>query len=437
MKVIQIGLVGLGNVGSAAVSLFHQNQENFSKRLDCDIRLKWVCDRHPDKKLKRLSLSPETKITRDFHDLIQDPGLDLVIELIGGLKEAKTLVLGALRSGKHVITANKQLLSHDWEEIFATAAEKNRRVYFEASVAGGIPIIQTIQQELTANRIGKLTGILNGTTNYILTEMIHRRIPFSEALKQAQKIGLAERNPFLDLSGTDTVHKLSVLASLLTDRWIPPQKIYREGIEEIALEDILFINENLKHTVRLLGIFRMDSKNLEARVHPALVPLDHPLASVHGEYNAILLDASAAKDLLFYGKGAGPEPASSAVLGDLFTLCQEIAGSRRFIPYIHPKNSDSKPLRLLPMEETQNRYYLRLNAKDVPGVLAHATGALARCGISISQIYQNLPKDRLNQVPIVIVTHAARESRMRQALGRIKKIKAVSPRIVLFRLLNP
>lgn len=437
MKVIQVGLAGLGHVGSAAVRLFHQNKENFSGRLDCEIRLKWVCDRHPEKKLKGLPLSPETKITRDFKDLLRDPGLDLVVELIGGLKDARTLVLGALRSGKHVITANKQLLSHDWEEIFKAAAEKNRRVYFEASVAGGIPIVETIQQELAANRISSLTGILNGTTNYILTEMIHRRIPFSQALKEAQKAGLAERNPFLDLSGTDTVHKLSVLASLLTDRWVAPRKIYREGIEEIALEDVLFINENLKHTVRLLGIFRRDSKSLEARVHPTLVPLDHPLASVHGEYNAILLEASAAKDLLFYGKGAGPEPAASAVLGDLFTLCQEIAGSRRFIPYIHPKNSRSRPLRLLPMEETKNRYYLRLLAKDVPGVLAKVTGALAGGGISISQIYQNLPKDSLDRVPIVIVTHEARESRMKRALGRIKKIKAVSPRTVLFRLLSP
>ena len=434
MRTLNVGLVGLGNVGRAVARLFDRNARNYEKRLGARLRLSWVCDRHPDGKRRGLSLADRPKVTRRFEPVLDDPSVDVVIELIGGKREAKDLVLGALARGKRVITANKQLLAHEWERVFRAAADHRSSVAFEASVAGAVPILQALRTGLAANDISQVLGILNGTTNFILSSMAHEGWSFAQALREAQACGMAEADPTLDLDGTDAVHKVSVLASLVSGAWVRPELIYREGIQEVALEDMRFAAAELKRTVRLLGILRFDwSKRpvrLEARVHPALVPLEHPLAAVHGGYNAVMVQASAAQDLLFYGLGAGPEPAASAVLSDLYVVAQEIlsgSGGQG------PGTGDGGVL-LKPMGGVESEFYLRLSAQDKPGVLAHATGELARQGISIARIHQE-PPSKGSRVPIYITTHRIAWSRMERALEALRKVPGLDRRITCIRYL--
>lgn len=425
MSTLNVGLVGLGNVGRAVARLFDRNAKNFSRRLGSGLRLAWICDHDPARKLRGVRLARRPRLTRRWQDVVADPSVDIVIELIGGKQEARALVLGALGAGKRVITANKQLLAHAWREIFTAAARSRSAVAFEASVAGAVPVLQALRTGLAANDISRLTGILNGTTNYILSRMAHDGLSFAQALKQAQACGMAERDPTLDLNGTDTVHKVAILASLLSGGWVRPERVYREGITEVEAEDIAFAARTLGRTVRLLGILRFDWSRrpvrLEARVHPALVPLDHPLAAVHGGYNAVMVQASAAQDLLFYGLGAGPEPAASAVLSDLFVVAQDLlAGGEHSSFFFRPS---SLPV-LTPIDEVQTQFYLRLSAEDRPGVLARVTGALAREQISIANIHQNAGTRR--HVPVFITTHAVAWGRMRRALVAIRRVPGIA-----------
>ncbi|MBI4248889.1 MAG: homoserine dehydrogenase [Elusimicrobia bacterium] len=437
MQEIKVGLAGLGHVGSAAVKILQANRSNFSRRLGSSISLSWVCDRHPGKKLKNLSLPKSVKVTTNYRDLIEDPRVDVLIELMGGVADARRAVLGALQAGKHVITANKRLLSQHWDEIFRAAERHRKLVYFEASVAGAIPILQAVQNSLAANEIQEVLGILNGTTNYILTRMIHDRMSFDAALRRAQELGFAEKDPTLDLNGSDTVHKLSILASLVTGLRVPPGRIHREGIAGIDLNDVLFAGGELGRTVRLLGILRLQrrgGKNFyEARVHPALIEQKHPLASVHDEYNAVLLKTSYAGDQMFYGKGAGAEPAASAVLGDLFMLAKAItaqksANSNRMIWSGHGAAE------IIPMAELECEFFLKFFAKDMPGILSRITGVLGRHGISISQIYQKFDKHPAG-VPIVFVTHSAKEAAVQKAVAAITRLPHVASKSVCLRML--
>lgn len=433
MKTIRVGLVGLGHVGRAVARLFDRNAGAFRRRWGAQLELAWVCDRSPVLKLRGLRLKDRPRVTRHWRDLLADPALDAVIELIGGVGEAQELVLGALRSGKRVITANKHLLATRWDAVFAAARRGGGGVSFEAAVAGSVPVLQALSEGLAANEITRIVGILNGTTNYILTRMVHDGRTFPEALREAQAAGMAESDPTMDVQGYDAVHKVAILGSVVSGAWVRPGSVYREGIAGVALEDIRFAVDELGLTVRLLGILGFDWKGrlrVEARVHPALVPLDHPLAAVHGGYNAVLVQASAAKDLMFYGLGAGPEPAASAVLSDLIAAAQEILGRRS---PLWPAQAGAGPV-IVPHGEIESAFYLRLMAKDRPGVLAKVTGALAREAISIAQIHQRT-SGRGWAVPVVITTHPVAWARMDRALAAIRRLPDVGRRVTSLRRL--
>ena len=431
MPVIDVALVGLGNVGRAAARLLKENRDHFRRRLGAEVRLRWVCDRHPAKKLAGLGLGPGVRVTTDWRDVLGDPEVGVVVELVGGLADAGPLVLGALKAGKHVVTANKQLLSRHWEEVFRLAAERGRRVFYEASVAGGIPVLRAVHESLAADRIRGLAGILNGTTNFILSKMAHEGLEFGAALKEAQRLGMAERDPSLDVSGMDTVHKLSILASLVTGSWVRPDAIPREGIEDVEREDVEIAVRRFKRTVRLLGIARFETGAVQARVHPALVPLDHPLAAVHAGYNGIMVESSAAGDLMFFGRGAGPEPAASAVVGDLFNLCREIVDERR-APAADTLWPGAGRLKVTPMKDVVCSNYLRLDALDRPGVLARVAGALGANGVSIAQLDQEA--GTRGRATIVATTHPVGEAAMSRALAGLRRLPVVSRRISRLRM---
>ncbi|MBI5245461.1 MAG: homoserine dehydrogenase [Elusimicrobia bacterium] len=452
MRPIGIGLAGLGNVGSEVARLLCARREEFRRRTGAELRLAAVCERRRRAVLS-LRLGKGVRRVSRWQDLLRVPEVEVVVELMGGEGAALALVLGALSSGRHVVTANKMLLSRHWDEVFKTARSKGRRVYFEASVAGGIPIIQAVREGLAANRIRSVLGIFNGTTNYVLSEMAHNGCPMPEALRRAQRLGLAERDPSLDMSGADTAHKVSVLASLLAGRWFPPERIPCEGIESVALEDIRFAISHLGRTARLVGKLAFDwdadPVRVEAHVRPTLVPLAHPLANVHGAYNAVLVDTSSAGDLMFYGQGAGPGPAASAVLGDLLQLGRELSSRSSAaarptercreevpppMPWGRPRAAPpSLPLRQAP--ESDAAHYVRLQLADKPGMLAQVAGALGRAGISISQIHQDKPKDPKRPVPVMIATHSAPAESLRRSLAAIAQLPGVRGRPVCLRML--
>lgn len=432
MREIRIGLAGLGHVGSAVARLILDEAPRFSQRLDARLCLHTVCDRHPTAKVRRLGLPQGVRVARDWRILAADPAVDIVVELIGGRGDARRLVLESLRRGKDVVTANKALLSHHWREVFGAAHREGRRVAFEAAVAGGIPILGPLAEGLASNRVRQILGILNGTTNFILSRMVHDRLPFPEALAEAQRRGLAERNPRLDLNGTDTAHKLSILASLVLGGWLPPEAVDREGIEGVDLDDVLFAVEELGRTVRLVGLARFEEGGkLEARVHPMLVPLRHPLAAVHDAYNAVLVETSEAKDLMFYGLGAGPGPAASAVVSDLLTVAQGQLSGRCYLSLLWA--AETRPAIKQP-EMCEGRFYLRFMAKDRPGVLGRIATVLGRCGVSIAQVLQR-PGARREGVPVVLVTHRAREGRVQEAIRRIAGRGGVDRKVILLRML--
>jgi homoserine dehydrogenase len=439
MRSIGIGLAGLGNVGGEVARLLLARREDFRRLLGAELRLAAVCDGRPQA-ASRLRLPKGVRRLRRWQDLLRDPEIEVVVELFGGEGAARELTLGALSSGRHVVTANKMLLSRHWDEVFRASRRKGRRVYFEASVAGGIPLLQALREGLAANRILSVLGIFNGTTNHILTEMAHRGLPMREALRQAQRLGLAEKDPSLDLSGGDTAHKLSVLASVLAGRWFRPERIPCEGIEALMPEDIRFAVEKLGRTVRLVGKLAFDwdadPVRLEAHVHPTLVPLTHPLANVHGAYNAVLVDTSSAGDLMFYGRGAGPGPAASAILGDLLQLGRELASATPNIqsPLVWdvPKQ---RSMEVRDAPESDAQFYIRLRLLDRPGVLAQVAGTLGRFGISIAQIHQDTAHSSARAVPVMISTHAASARGVRASLNAIARLGSVSEPPVCLRML--
>jgi homoserine dehydrogenase len=442
MRSIGIGLAGLGNVGGEVARLLLAHRDEFRRRIGAELRLAAVCSRGAASRTRSLRLPKSVRRVRRWQDLLRDPSVEVVVELFGGVDAARSLVLGALGSGRHVVTANKMLLSRHWDEVFRTARGKGRRVYFEASVAGGIPILQALREGLAANSIRSVLGIFNGTTNHILSEIALSGRSMAEALREAQRLGLAESDPSLDMSGGDTAHKLSVVASLLAGRWFPPERIPYEGIESVSAEDLRFALAHLGRTVRLIGTLRFDWDSdpvrVEAHVRPTLVSLKHPLANVHGSYNAVLVDTSSAGDLMFYGQGAGPGPAASAVIGDLLQMGREMllapteGGGR-------PKAAlPSRPLR--PAPESDAAFYIRLLLTDRPGVLARVAGLLGERGISIAQIHQEVPgnDERLRKqppVPVMIVTHSTKASAVRQALRETGRLPGVSGHPVCLRML--
>ena len=418
MKNIFVGLIGLGTVGTGTAKILLKNQSLIGERLGARIVLKKIADLDI-KRDRGIQFSPGT-LTRRVQEVLEDPEIQIVIELIGGIEPARTFILDALKRGKHVVTANKALLAQHGKEIFAEARKNRCAVAFEASVAGGIPILRSIREGLVGNHVKSLYGILNGTSNFILSKMTEEGREFTEVLKEAQTLGYAEADPTLDIEGIDAAHKLAILLYLTHGITVGYEKIYREGISSISALDIQFAGE-FGFVIKLLGIFRETKKGLEARVHPVMVSRDHLLASVRGAYNAIYLQGDAVGNLLFYGLGAGMMPTGSSVVGDLVELAHHIQENSQ-VPF--PSASRKKPPDILPIQELVSRYYFRFSAMDRPGVLSKISGILGKNGISIASVIQK-GREIKGAVPIVMMTHEAREADMRKALKTIDRLDVV------------
>ena len=420
MRTIRVAVAGLGVVGRETVRLLRENKEGFARRLGAPIELAAVCDRQAAREAKSLGLPASVIRVNDPAALARLDRLDIIVEVLGGLDAPKKLALDSLRAGRHVITANKRLISHCWPELQEASRRGGGRLSFEGSVAGGIPVVQALDTSFAANRIESVYGILNGTTNYILSAM-ERGVSAAEALAQAQGLGFAEKDPSMDVSGRDTAQKISVLSALLTGTALDPERIAREGITAIDEQDVAFARETLGRVPRLLGALHLHwgpTVRAEASVFPTLVPLDHPLAAVRGEYNAVLIKASAADDLMFYGKGAGAGPTASAVVGDVFLLSRDLLGG------LPPRQAPSLRVEALPIARVTSCFYMRLAAKDKPGVLAAITAALARERISIATIHQS-QRSKAGAVPVILTTHPCETGAFERARRRIGGAVAV------------
>lgn len=429
MKTINIGLVGFGTVGTGVVKLLKGQAPLLQRRLAARLRLKRIADLDLTKP-RDVEVDPKI-LTTDAREIIEDPAIDIVIELIGGTTTAREVSLAALRSGKHLVTANKALLATHGLELFRAAAEKRVDLGFEASVCGGIPIIRAVREGLVANRIHSIEGIVNGTCNYILTKMTELGAPFAEVLKEAQDQGYAEANPSLDIDGIDAAHKLQILASIAYGGSVDFNAIHVEGIRGIDPDDIQYAKE-LGYRVKLLAIAKETDGEIEVRVHPTLIPEDHLLASVGGVFNAVYIVGDATGSLMFYGRGAGQLPTASAVVSDVVEIAQNILYQRPSRPSHIPAIA-GEGLKIRPMDEVRTRYYLRVMAVDKPGVLSKVSGILGSHGISIASVIQKGRHARAS-VPVVMMTHEAVEGAMRRALAEIDALDVVSGRTVCLRV---
>jgi homoserine dehydrogenase len=427
-KDIGIGLIGLGTVGTAVWKLLETNKGLIEERTGVSLRIVKVAAK--DLKKKRDVNVPASLLTANPEDVVKDPNVDIVIEVMGGVDTAGSLVLKALENGKHVVTANKALLAERAPDIFKAARKKNLSVGFEASVAGGIPLLQALREGLVANRIHEIYGIINGTCNYILTEMSEKGANFGDVLKQAQKEGYAEQDSSFDVQGIDASQKLALLV-MLCYGVVPPQTkkdgLFVEGIDKITALDINFAKK-LGYTIKLLAISKDHAGAIEARVHPTMIPLSHPLADVRGVFNAAFLKADAVGDMMFLGRGAGGMPTASAVVSDVTRIAQAIASGGRAgdAPTL-------QPVSLQPIEELSTEYYLRFSVVDKPGVLAQIATHLGEQEISIASVYQQ-ERDEGALVPIVVMTHKARERDIRKAISKIDNLESVLDKTVLIRV---
>ncbi|MBM4285960.1 MAG: homoserine dehydrogenase [Deltaproteobacteria bacterium] len=434
MDGIAVGVVGFGTVGSGVVSLLTRRADDFSRRLGLPVHLKRVAD--IDLARPRPVSLPPGMLTDRVADVLEDPDIQIVVELIGGTEAARELALAAIARGKHLVTANKALLALHGNEVFAAAAQAGVEVAFEGSVCGGIPIILTLRQGLAANRIEEILGILNGTCNYILSQMSLYDRPFAQALAEAQAEGFAEADPTLDISGEDTAHKLAILMALAYGARLDFDAISVEGISELDPLDLQFARE-FGYVIKLLAIGRNDGERLEARVHPTLIPRDHMLANVLGAFNAVHLVGDAVGPLLLYGRGAGMLPTASAVVSDLLDLVLNLRhGVRRRVPPLGCEAALSTRRAVKPMDEVVTNYYFRFAALDRPGVLSQISGILGRHEISIGAVIQK-GRQVKGAVPIVMITHEAREADVKAALKAIDALPVVSPPTVMYRIEDP
>ncbi len=432
MKTINVGLIGFGTVGSGLAEVLLSQRERLVQRSGLEIRLARVAD------INISELPPQfagTGLTRDASEMINDPDIDIIVELIGGIQPAKTFVLDAIAAGKHVVTANKALLSQEGREIFAAAAARGVEVGFEASVGGGIPVIKSLKEGLVANKILSIMGIMNGTANYILTRMTDEGIPFDQVLKDAQELGFAEADPTYDVEGIDTAHKLAILMTMAYGMTITHDEIATEGISSIEPVDIDFARE-FGCRIKLLAISRNHGDHVEARVHPTMVPESHLLASINGAYNAIHFTGDMVGNVLLYGPGAGKLPTGSAVAADVMDIARDIStGSVGRVPSLSYLPGEIRDIRITPMEELACPWYFRITARDEPGVLAAIAGVLSRQNISIESVIQKGRKQS-GPVSIVISTHTALESSVLQALDEIDRLEVISAPTVKIRMLD-
>jgi homoserine dehydrogenase len=425
MEQVSVGLVGLGNVGVGAARILTEHADLVARRAGRPVRLKWAAVRDP-RKPRGVALDG-VRITADVEQVIGDPEVDVVVEVIGGVGAARRIVLASLAAGKHVVTANKALLAEHGAEIFAQARASDRAVAFEASVGGGIPIINALAVGLAANQVQALAAILNGTCNYILTRMALEGLSYSAALAEAQELGYAEADPTLDVDGTDTAHKLAILAQLAFKAGVSTAAIPRQGIDRLQVADIRYAGE-LGYTVKLLALAKLAGAGLELRVAPVLVKRGTPLAEVRGPYNAIRVVGDAVGDTLFYGRGAGAMPTASAVVGDVI----DVAAGRALLTsrVLDLWAAGQPPAPLLASDRIKSRYYLRFMIADRPGVLSALAHILGEKGISIASVIQHDSGDddagaEARPVPLVIMTHMAIEQNLRSALDEIDRLDIV------------
>lgn len=434
MNDIKVGLIGFGNIGAGVVRLLQENAQIVRQKVGSGIILKRIADL--DITSDRGVAVTSALMTTDVDEIFNDPEIAIVIELVGGYEPAKTFVLKAIEAGKHVVTANKALLALHGDEIYAAAARNGVEVQFEAAVGGGIPVLSAIKGNLAGNRFNSVFGIMNGTCNYILTRMTQEGADFDEVLKSAQELGYAEPDPAFDIEGTDTAHKLAVLASLCFGTKIDFSAIHTEGITGISGIDISYAAE-FGYRIKLLAIGKLtDDGQLEVRVHPTMIPLRNPLADVNGVFNAIRLTGDFVGPVLFYGRGAGQNPTASAIVGDLIALSRSIhAGvqNRRSAP-LGFLDEAVVSLPLKPMEDIVTSFMLRFIALDQPGVLAGIAGVLGKNGISIESMVQTSRHNGGQAVPIVIMTHEAREASIRAALAEIDSFDFISEKSCLIRI---
>jgi len=428
MKKINVGLIGFGNVGTGVLKILRDKKTFLSERIGLEINIKRVCDK--DIVSKRSISMNKSLITVDAKEIINDPQIDIVIELIGGIHPAREFIIEALKKGKNVVTANKALLAEFGKELFAIASDHGKNIYFEAAVGAGIPIIKSLREGLVANRFDSIFGIVNGTSNFVLSQMSNNNCTFSDALRQAKIKGFAEKDPTLDIEGIDSAHKLILLTYLCFGKLVSLSDIFIEGISRISLSDVTYAKE-LGFQIKLLAIAKKEDEDLEVRVHPTLIPKTHLLSSVEGVFNAIYVSSDLAGNLLFYGPGAGQLQAASAVVADLIDLTQDIkAGLFRPTMNIIPDKSIKK---LRNIDDFESRYYIRFMAVDKPGVLAKVSGILAKFGISIASVTQK-ERRKSQIVPIVMVIHEAKEKNLRAALKAIDHLDAIKEKSVAIRI---
>ena len=435
MNPIKVGLLGAGTVGAGTFNVLQRNQEEIRRRAGRGIEITTVAARNLDK--ARAVVGAGVEVVGDPFAVVNNPEIDIVVELIGGYDLPRELVLQAIANGKHVVTANKALLALHGNEIFAAAQEKGVTVAFEAAVAGGVPIIKALREGLTANRIESVAGIINGTTNFILSEMREKGLDFATVLKQAQELGYAEADPTFDIEGVDAAHKLTIMSAIAFGIPVQFDKAYIEGISQLQARDIRYA-EQLGYRIKLLGITRRtrteSGEGIELRVHPTLIPSSRLIANVEGAMNAVLVQADAVGASLYYGKGAGSEPTASAVIADLVDVTR-LATVDPYcrVPHLAFQPNQMTDVAIMPMAEITTSYYLRVYVKDQLGVMADLTRILADAGISIDAVLQKEPGDQVN-LDIILLTHQTREKNIDAAIEKIEKLPAVISKVTRIRL---
>ena len=433
MKPIQVGLLGIGTVGSGTFNVLTRNQEEIRRRAGRGIEITMVADLNVER--AREIVGDQAQVVADARAVVANPAIDIVVELIGGYGIARTLVLEAIAAGKHVVTANKALLAVHGTEIFAAAREKGVMVAFEAAVAGGIPIIKALREGLTANQVQWVAGIINGTTNFILSEMRDKGLDFDVVLKEAQRLGYAEADPTFDVEGVDAAHKLTIMSAIAFGIPMQFDKAHVEGITKLAAADIRYA-EQLGYRIKLLGIAkrRDDVGGIELRVHPTLVPAKRLIANVEGAMNAVMVQGDAVGTTLYYGKGAGSEPTASAVIADLVDITRlHTADPDHRVPHLAFQPDELRTTPILPVEQVRTAFYLRLRVADQKGVLSAITAILAGADISIDAVLQRESADGENQTDLIILTHETQEGAMRAALAQMQALPTVLAPIVSLR----
>ena len=429
-RTIRLGLLGLGTVGAGVVKILETHGPEMAERAGCGLHLSRIADVDLTRPREGLDVT-RLPMVGDAARVLDDPDIEVVIELMGGLEPARTFILRALAAGKHVVTANKALLAHHGAELFEEARRRGVLLGFEAAVAGGIPLIRAVKDGLPANRVLAAYGIVNGTCNYILSKMSDAGEDFSVVLKEAQARGYAEADPALDIEGLDSAHKLQILAMLAFRTPVDLKDIHTEGITAITGEDVSNAAE-LGYRIKLLAIAKASDGGLEVRVHPTMIPAASPLAAVSGVFNAVFITGDNVGDLMFYGRGAGQLPTASAVWSDVLDIARRVAHGMPALPVDLPVPA-ARPLPLRPMDEIRSAYYLRVMALDRPGVLAQVAGILAQHDISILSVLQKGRAER-EAVPVVMMSHDARERDMRAALAAIDRLPVVTARTVMIRV---